>query len=284
MKNEQNKRFRPGASDPLTVAVTQRDRDIVSMVADAIATNHTRLAFQPVIVARDGGRVGFYEGLIRVMDATGRIIQAGDFMPQVEKTELGREIDVLALHKGLKALHAHPNIRLSINMSARSIGYTKWMRALRRWLDRDPTIGERLILEITETSAMDQPEVTVDFMNQLSRYGICFAIDDFGAGHTALRYFKEFYFDVMKVDGSFCRDISQDPDNRALVRAMISIAHHFDMLTIAEGVENAADADCLSELGFDCLQGYYFGAPTLTPPWNEGTASGDSLFPKPAAA
>lgn len=284
MIQKHRRKFRPGGSDPLSIAVEQRDRGVVDMVAAAVKHNQTRLAFQPVAVARENGRVGFYEGLIRIMDETGRIIPAKDFMPQVERTELGRDIDTLALGKGLATLHAHPGIRLSINMSARSIGYTKWMRTLRRWLDRDGTIGDRLILEITESSAMDQPEITVDFMNRLGRFGICFAIDDFGAGHTALRYFKEFYFDVMKIDGAFCHRISDDPDNRALVKAMLSIAHHFDMLTIAEGVETAADADCLSELGIDCMQGYFFGAPTLSPPWNEGTKSGDSLFPATSAA
>lgn len=261
----------PGAQSPLDHAVTQRDGGTLQMVRDAIAHKQTLLAFQPVMRASDPSRVAFYEGLIRVLDATGRIIPAKEFMHSIEETETGRQIDVLALRMGLSALHDNPGLRLSINMSARSIGYQAWNRMLKRWLDRDATIGERLILEITESSAMQVPELVVDFMDKLQPHGICFALDDFGAGHTAIRYFKDFYFDILKIDGQFIRGIAQDPDNRALTAALISIAEHFDMLTVAECVENAEDAAVLSEMGVDCLQGYYFAAPTTRPDWLHGS-------------
>lgn len=263
----------PGAENPLNYAVTQRDQSTLQMVKDAIAHKQTLLAYQPVMRANDHTKVGFYEGLIRVLDATGRIIPAKDFMPAVENTETGREIDVLALRAGLLALQNNPSLRLSINMSARSIGYKAWNQMWRRFLQRDKTIGERLILEITESSAMTVPELVTDLMDELQPYGVCFALDDFGAGHTAIRYFKDFYFDVLKIDGTFIRGIAHDPDNRALVGAMISIAEHFDMLTVAEFVETAADAAVLTEMGIDCLQGYYFGAPTTRPSWLHETLS-----------
>ena len=85
--------------------------------------------------------------------------------------ELGREIDVIALNMGLRTLHENPSIRLSINMSARSIGYQRWMNTLNRWLKKDQSVGERLILEITEGSAMDQPELVVDFHGSSQRQG-----------------------------------------------------------------------------------------------------------------
>ncbi|NUH65756.1 EAL domain-containing protein [Sulfitobacter sp. S0837] len=261
----------PGAQSPLDHAVTQRDRSTLEMVREAIAHKQTLLAFQPVMRASDPSRVAFYEGLIRVLDATGRVIPAKDFISSIEDTETGRQIDVLALRMGLRALHDNPGLRLSINMSARSIGYQAWNRMLRRWLDRDATIGERLILEITESSAMLVPELVADFMDQLQPYGICFAMDDFGAGHTAIRYFKDFYFDILKLDGQFIRGIAHDPDNRALTAALISIATHFDMLTVAECVENGEDAAVLRQMGIDCLQGYYYAAPTTRPDWlNKG--------------
>ncbi|MGB7240535.1 MAG: EAL domain-containing protein, partial [Sulfitobacter sp.] len=161
-------------------------------------------------------------------------------------------------------------IRLSINMSARSIGYARWKSTLKRWIKRDPTIGERLILEITESSVMTVPELVTDFMDRLQSDGICFAMDDFGAGHTAIRYFKDFYFDVLKIDGQFIKGIAQNPDNQVLTAALVSIAQHFDMLTVAEFVENQDDADTLVRLGVDCLQGYHFGAPTIKPAWGNG--------------
>ncbi|WP_299624838.1 EAL domain-containing protein [uncultured Tateyamaria sp.] len=257
----------PGADNPLNAAVSSRDRSTLDMVAQAVKHQQTMLAYQPVVVARDPGRVGFYEGLIRVMDETGRVIPAKDFMPVVERAELGREIDCVALNMGFRTLHENPSVRLSINMSARSIGYQRWMQVMNRWLKKDATLGERLILEITESSAMDQPELVIDFMARLSRRGISFALDDFGAGYTALRYLKDFLFDVLKIDMMFCNGIANDPDTQVLTQAIIQIAQHFDMLIVAEGVEQQADVDMLTAMGADCLQGYYFDAPSIRPDW-----------------
>ena len=104
-------------------------------------------------------------------------------------------------------------------------------------------------------------------MNDLQRRGISFALDDFGAGYTSFRHLKDFYFDILKIDGQFVRGIADDPDNQVLTRALLSIAEQFDLITVAESVENARDAAYLRHIGLDCLQGYYFGAPTINPPW-----------------
>lgn len=257
----------PGTDSPLNFAVSSRDQQTIDMVAAAIRHKQVLLAYQPVMQARDHGKVAFYEGLIRLLDETGRVIPAGDFMDKIENSELGRELDTLALNKGLRALHENPDLRLSINMSARSIGYKPWNRALDRWLRQNELIGERLILEITESSAMMVPELVIDFMDRLQMQGICFAMDDFGAGYTALRYFKEFCFDLIKIDGQFIQGISGDPDNQVMTAALIAIAKQFDMLTVAEFVENKEDAETLTRLGVDCLQGYHFAAATTRPGW-----------------
>lgn len=235
------------------------------MVRAALETRRLRLAYQPVVLARDTGRIAFYEGLIRVLDEKGRVIPARDFIGAIETQDLGRLIDCAALEMGLRTLHRHPDIRLAINMSARSIGYPRWMRTLKKGLELGPTIGERLILEITESSAMLVPELVVSFMDSLQRDGISFALDDFGAGYTAFRYFKEFYFDIVKIDGQFIRNIDRDPDNQVLVRALVAIARQFEMFTVAEAVETVAEAEFLQSAGLDCLQGYLFGAPTVSP-------------------
>lgn len=243
------------------------DRHIVDMVASAIESEQLLLAFQPVMQARDNEKVAFYEGLIRVLDASGQVIPAGAFINAVEKTPLGRKLDAWALNEGLRTLFENPQLRLSINMSARSIGYTPWNRILRRWLQKDETLAERLIIEITETSALRASELVVEFMNRLQVQGVSFAMDDFGSGYTALKHFKEFNFDIIKIDGQFIKGISRCPDNRAVTSALVSIAKHFDMMIVAEYVETQQDADTLSEMGVDCLQGYHFGAPTMQPPW-----------------
>lgn len=256
-----------GADSPLNMAVKLRDRDVLGNVRRALEADEVLLAFQPVMQARAPGQVAFYEGLIRVLDATGRVIPAREFIGQAEESELGRMLDCKALKLGLKALKAHPKLRLSINMSARSIGYNRWRQILGRFLKQDVTLGERLILEISETSAMTVPEIVTGFMAELQSNGICFALDDFGSGMTSIRYLKDFYFDMVKVDGQFINGIHADPDKQVVTAALISVARQFDMFVIAENVETRADADFLISSGADCLQGYLYGAPTVRPPW-----------------
>ncbi|MCD1626181.1 EAL domain-containing protein [Seohaeicola saemankumensis] len=257
---------------PLNYAVNTRDRDTLAMVAAALRHRDTMLAFQPVVQSQRPDRVAFYEGLIRVLDETGRIIPAREFIDAVEATETGRILDCVALETGLRTLRRNPDIRLAINMSARSIGFPRWTRSLKQGLQGDPTLGERLILEITERSAMTVPELVVRFMSDLQSRGITFALDDFGAGYTSLRYLRDFSFDMIKIDGEFIRGVHSDPDNQVLTRAMVDIAHQFDMFTVAESVEHLADSRWLTGIGVDCQQGYFFGAPTVQPPWNNPAA------------
>lgn len=257
-----------GGGSPLDYAVTQRDKTTIAMVQDAVDHKQTLMAYQPVLRDVTGQKTAFYEGLIRVLDPTGRVIPARDFMPVIENTQLGREIDVLSLRAGMLALQSHPELRISINMSARSIGFKAWTTMMNRWLSREPTIGERLILEISEQSTMLMPELVSDFMRRMQDKGICFALDNFGSGYTAIRYFKDLYFDILKIDGQFTRGIALNPDNRALITVMVSIAENFDMVTVAEQVENKDDSAVLAQLGVDCQQGYLFGAPTTRPYWS----------------
>ena len=261
-----------GLASPLGVAISVGDRATMQMVRDAIDTRRLRLAYQPVVLGRDTGQIAFHEGLIRVLDPTGRVIPAKDFIEAVEEHEIGREIDCAALEMGLSALARHPGLRISINMSARSIGYGRWTKVLRRGLQAGPTIGERLILEITESSAMLVPELVINLMDEMQREGVAFALDDFGSGYTAIRYFKDFFFDILKIDAQFIRGIDQDRDNQALTAALLSIGRHFEMFTVAEAVETLEEAQCLQAMGVDCMQGYLFGAPTVKPAWAAGEA------------
>lgn len=255
-------------NDPLTSAVQQRDGEILAMVAEAIEHKNVVLAYQPVMQSNRHTRPAFFEGLIRILDKSKRPIPARDFIQQVDAHELGRRIDTLALELGLKALRENPALRLSINLSARSIGYAPWLRALAEGLSDDRYVGERLILEITERSALLIPDVVRAFMDDLQNRGIAFALDDFGAGYSSFRYLRDLYFDILKIDGQFIRAIDQDPDNQVLAKAMVSIGRHFDMMTVAECVETAGEAAYLAGIGVDCLQGYHLGAPSLKPVWS----------------
>ncbi len=258
--------------DPLSFAVAERDAEVVAMVEDALRADRLVLAYQPVVRAASPLRPAFYEGLIRVLDPTGRVIPARAFINEVEDGETGRKLDIMALRLGFRALRERPQLRLSINLSARSVGYPPWMEELERGIAADATAAERLILEITESSAVVMPRLVSAFIERLQRRNVSFAVDDFGAGYTSMRYLKEFCFDLLKMDGEICRNVARSPDNRALVSAIVSIARHFDMVTVAECVETQEDARALAALGVDCLQGYLFGAPSIRPAWAECAA------------
>ena len=253
------------ADHPLAAALAEKDRATVAMVRLALRTRQVALALQPVVDAGDPTRIAFHEGLIRVLDGAGRLVPAREFIGAVEATDTGLELDRAALALGLEALRRDPGLRLAVNMSARSIGAVRWMETLAAGLARDETVAERLILEITEASAMAMPELVTAFMTGLQRRGISFALDDFGAGQTSFRYFRDFSFDMVKIDRQFIANVHRDRDNQALVRALILIARQFDMFTVAEGVERAEDAAWLQAQGVDCLQGYLFGMPVLHP-------------------
>ncbi|NNF23873.1 MAG: EAL domain-containing protein [Rhodobacteraceae bacterium] len=251
-------------SSPLDVAVSLRDRNVIDMVKEAIEIGNVLLAFQPVVMTATPDHPAFYEALARVRDKTGRIIPAAQFMNEIETHEIGRLLDCRSLELGLKKLIEMPKLRLSINMSARSIGYKQWVRTLETAPAEHPNLGKRLILEITESSAMVMPDIVRMFMGDLQSRGVTFALDDFGAGYTSFRYLRDFYFDILKIDGQFIRGISDDTDNQVLIEALMAVGRHFEMFTVAESVESAQDAAYLSSIGMDCLQGYYYGVPSLT--------------------
>ncbi|MEM8553578.1 MAG: EAL domain-containing protein [Pseudomonadota bacterium] len=255
------------ARDPLHMAAQMRDQDTLKMVRNALERRNAMLAFQPVVQSRNHEKPAFYEGLIRVLDETGRIIPARDFIDVVETQELGRQLDCMALELGLHELAAEPDLRLAINMSARSVGYRPWLDTLEKGISAHPTVSERLILEITESSAMVMPDLVSVFMADLQAKGISFALDDFGAGVTAFRHLRDFYFDLVKIDGQFSKNVHKNPDNQVLVQALVSLANHFDMFTVCESVETPDEAAFLAACGVDCLQGYHFAAPTVRPPW-----------------
>ena len=145
-------------------------------------------------------------------------------MAAVESHELGREIDWVALEFRLTALARHQDFRQSANMSARSVGYARWTRTLNKGLDLGPTLGERLIREITEYSGITVLELVISFMDDLQSRGVAFALEHFGADNTAIRYFKDLLFDILKIDVQFISKI-----DRAVVKVMLANGRHFDM-------------------------------------------------------
>lgn len=138
---------------------------------------------------------------------------------------------------------------------------------LRRGLKRRDDIAERLILEISEKSVLQLPDLITDFMQEWLIQDVCFAMDDFGGGLTSFAHFRDFDFQFIKLDGSYSRNIAQSSDNQVLASAIAAICSRFGIAPIASRVERVEDAETLHRLGLPYLQGYLFGAPSIDPPW-----------------
>jgi len=255
----------PDLASPLDAAISSQERETIGQVAAALKERRMRLAFQPAVYAADPTVIGFFEGFIRLLNRRDMVIPARDFVAAVEQHELGREIDCAALQMGLMALQRNPQIRVSINMSARSVGYRPWAGILRKALRDRPGLGQNLILEINETSAMQVPDVLRPFMDEMRRCGIVFALDDFGSGMMSLRLLRELRFEIAKIDGGLVRNVDTSPDAQVVVRAAIALAQEMGMYVSAEAVETEGEANWLRTAGVGCMQGYLFGAPTVTP-------------------
>ncbi len=255
----------PALASPLAAAMAAQDRETLKTVAEALRDRRMRLAYQPVVYAADTSVIGFFEGFIRLLNLRDQVIPARDFMGAAEQTELGREIDCAALQMGLMSLQRNPQIRISVNMSARSVGYQRWVGILRRALRDSPKLGYNLILEINASSAMLVPDVLRPFMEEMRNHGIVFALDDFGAGLISLEILHELKFEIAKIEGSLVRDIDRMAGQQAMVRGAIALAQEMGMYVVAEAVETEAEALWLREAGVGCMQGYLFGAPSVTP-------------------
>ncbi len=234
-------------------------------VAQALAQGRVVCHYPPVVRAANPRFPAFFEMLARLALPNGQVLPAAAFLPHVEDGPLGRRIDRLALASALAALRADRALRLSVNMSPLSMGDPEWLAILAEAAARDRGATGRLILEITETAAIAQSDQTLDFMEHVRGFGCAFALDDFGAGATGFRHFRDFRFDMVKIDGAFVQGVSRSPDARVLVDCLLSVARHFEMLTIAERVECAADAAWLGGAGVDCFQGYRYGRPAAIP-------------------
>ena len=249
-------------------ANTRQRREIVAAVQiamGAISSGDLTIAYQPVVSAADKNRIAFHECLVRVRDSSGELTAAAKFMPAMEQLGLATLIDRQMLVMALNALTLQPSLRISVNIFPQTMQDAQWLILFDEGTRLDPTLAERLIIEVTETAAMLEPARTLDFMDRLRRKGCAFALDDFGMGHTSFGSLRDFRFDIIKIDGSFITDVTTNPDSRFFVTKLVEIADYFDLMTVAEFVQGPAEARILHDLGVEYFQGFYFGAPSLLP-------------------
>ena len=237
-------------------------RQETDRVKGAIAEDRLKLFFQPVVRADSMNFVAFHEGLARIIMPDGTVISAGQFIPFVENTPVGRILDRKTLEMALLALHDDQTLRLSVNLSTYSMTDQGWLDVFQTYATG---VGDRLILEITESAAMANIAHTAAFLRHIRSFGCSIALDDFGTGYTSFRYFRDFLFDIVKIDGLFIRDLAINKDNQVLVEALVNVSRHFDMMTVAEFIETPQEAEKAAKMGVDCLQGYLIGQATKQP-------------------
>ena len=242
------------------------DLVIAEQVKQALRDDRIVLAYQPIVSSHDGTPT-FYEALVRMLDEEGEPVPAGMFVPIVEQMGLMRLVDRRVLDLGVSALTESPEISLSINVSGMTAVDPVWLRQLHERLKARPDVASRLILEITETVALDDIADSSRFVRSVTELGCRVALDDFGAGYTSFRHLRALNVDLVKIDGSFVRDLPTNPDNQLFVRTLINLAKGIGLKTVAEWVENEEEAELLRSEGIDFLQGWYYGKPAIDPPW-----------------
>ncbi|MEM9228312.1 MAG: EAL domain-containing protein [Pseudomonadota bacterium] len=239
-----------------------------AMVGRALAEGRVCVVYQPVVDAKRVTHVAFYEALIRLRTTSGKLMSPGQFLPAVAGTSLAAELDCAALRFALEELQNARSARISVNIAAASLDSDLWMDTLAEFVDVQPELAFRLIVEVTEDAGtLDHPNCT-RFLADLRARGVSVALDDFGAGATGFSHFRNHRFDIVKIDGSFGDGLDGDIDAQVLVKVLLEIADHFEMLTVLEYIDNPADAGCAMRLGVDAMQGFLFGRPaeTLAPP------------------
>lgn len=246
--------------------------DVVKQVQTALKDDSLLLAYQPVVDARTHA-VDHYECLMRMQAPDGSLIPAAHFVPVVEQMGLIKMIDRRALELAVEELDGNDEIQLAVNISGLTAGDRSWLQHLVALLRNRPEIAARLILEITETAALHEIEESAKLVARMRDLGCRVALDDFGAGHTSLRYIKFLNADSVKIDGYYVRNVSTNLDNQLFVRTLLGMAQSFGLATVAECVETAEDADILARQGLDFLQGYYFGRPAIERPWRDAIAT-----------
>lgn len=243
-------------------------------VTDEIVTalNERRIVigFEPVVDARSR-QPSFYECLVRMEQDDGRALLAPDIVPVAERLGLIRMVDHRVLELAIAELAAAPSVQLSLNISPDTTMDPDWWATIESLMRAHPGVGERLIVEITETVAIQDIDDVRGFVTRLKNFGSRIAIDDFGAGYTSFRNLRKLGVDIVKIDGAFVQNIVRSADDRAFVQTLIDLARRLEIKTVAEWVQDEEAAVMLREWGCDFIQGRLIGLASPDRPWNAPT-------------
>ena len=231
-------------------------------IQKALKENRFEPWFQPILDLKTD-KVSHYESLARMLDEEGKVIMPGLFVDMAETFGLIGDIDRMIIEKTLKykTKVKERGLCFSVNLSGKDL----WDKALLGFLkDKIKEAGidaQRLIFEITETAAIHELKVAVEFINTLKEMGCNFSLDDFGVGFTSFRYLQEMRIDYIKIDGTFVTKLVESRHDRLFVKSMVDVAKGMGIKTVAEFVENKETIAVLREYGVDYAQGYFVGKP-----------------------
>jgi diguanylate cyclase (GGDEF)-like protein len=207
------------------------------------------------------------EALIRWKKTDGSILSPGIFIPVAEQTGLIIKIGQWVIEEACKQANIfkqnNQDIQLAINISARQFQHRHFLDNLKQTLADTKADPSKIELEITESLIMENADQSIRIMKKLKDMGFALAIDDFGTGYSSLSYLKKFPIDTLKVDQTFVHNLEQDSNDQSIVRAIIDLAKHLNLKTVAEGVETEAQWRFLKSLECDFIQGYLFSKPDL---------------------
>ena len=250
------------AYEPNAGADTTRtaNRAIADSVIEALDQKRMRLALQPMMSAKTG-KPEIYECLLRMEKRDGGLVAAGAFIPVAEQLGLSRLIDRRTLELAIDLLKRHPDLRLAVNVSGLTCTDHEWLVTLQRLTGSRRDILSRLVVEITETAAIQDLDQSINFVDTLKDLGCSVAIDDFGAGYTSFKNLKMLNVDIVKIDGVFVKNLAHDTSDRIFIKTLVELAQTFDMETVAEWVADAESVAYLTGAGITYLQGFHYGLP-----------------------
>ncbi len=246
-------------------ANSARNLQLSVALRNALSLGQLRLYYQPQVSMQDGHLIGA-EALLRWMHPELGMISPAEFIPLAESSGLIIPIGEWVLRQAAKQMKiwldmGFAHLQMAVNLSSVQFRHAKLPERISAILDEVGLPHGYLELELTEAIAMDDPLGAIAVMDELHRRGIRLSIDDFGTGYSSLSYLKKFKVYKLKIDQSFVRDIIDDPDDKAIVSAIINMANSLGMLTIAEGVETSSQLAFLRLQGCHEAQGYLFSKP-----------------------
>ena len=233
----------------------------------AIDHKELRLHYQPKFVAPHGPVCGF-EALLR-WERHGVTLTPDVFLPLAEKTGLIIPIGEWVLNEACRQLHqwhleGHPDWTVAVNISALQFEQPNLVEKVMEIIKYHQIPPAMITLEVTETTAMRDPETSVNILERLTQYGVKASIDDFGTGYSSLLYLKRLPASELKIDGAFINELIAGSEDASIVQAIIALGKTLKLNIVAEGVETAQQQNFLTEMGCNTLQGYLLGRP-MTP-------------------